>query len=228
MSDFKEIYSSQGVDYDALVSREDYRGDLLPALTEICDFSGAAVVELGAGTGRLTRMLAPLVSRIYAFDISAHMLGVAAARAGGRLCAAVSDNRKLAVKTDAADVAVAGWSLGHFTGWHPQSWRDEIGQAVAEMKRVVRPGGTVIILETQGTGRATPLPPSRDLAAFYGWMVQEHGFTPSWIRTDYRFESTDEARHLISFFFGDEMVKQTIRPGVTIVPECTGIWWLTN
>lgn len=228
MSDFKHIYSSQAADYDALVSREDYQGNLLPALAEICAFAGATVVELGAGTGRLTRMLAPLASRIYAFDISAHMLSVAAARAAGGLYAAVSDNRQLAVKSAAADVAIAGWSLGHFTGWHPQSWRHEIGQSIAEMKRVVRPGGTIIILETQGTGRATPLPPSRDLAAYYGWMVEKHGFTPSWIRTDYRFESTDEARRLVSFFFGDEMVKQTIRPGETIVPECTGIWRLTN
>jgi ubiquinone/menaquinone biosynthesis C-methylase UbiE len=74
---FEEIYARHAVTYDALIEREDYQGRLLPALAEISSLEGASVVEFGTGSGRLTRLLAPLVGRIRAYDASAHMLGVA-------------------------------------------------------------------------------------------------------------------------------------------------------
>ena len=41
--------------YDLLVSAEDCDGALPPALNDIRSLAGANVVEVGAGTGRLTR-----------------------------------------------------------------------------------------------------------------------------------------------------------------------------
>ena len=77
MSDYKRIYFSRAEEYERLVNREDHRGNLKPALAHIRPLSGLDVVELGAGTGRITRLLAPEVKCISAFDISPHMLAVA-------------------------------------------------------------------------------------------------------------------------------------------------------
>jgi hypothetical protein len=95
------------------------------------------------------------------------------------------------------------------------------------MKRVLRPGGAIIILETLGTGRETPQPPAPALAAYYDWLENEHGFNHTWIRTDYRFASVDEAEALTRFFFGDNLAGRIRRDNLTILPECTGIWWRT-
>jgi ubiquinone/menaquinone biosynthesis C-methylase UbiE len=235
MTDFKRIYATQAAEYEQMVAREDYEEHILPALGEIRPLTlETAVIELGAGTGRLTRLLAPHVRCITALDISPHMLGVAREKLDpsglgkpeGSVCLAAADNRYLPIAAQTADLAIAGWSLGHFVGWYTD-WRDQIGQALIEMKRVLRPGGTIIILETLGTGRETPQPPHNGLAAYYDWLENEHGFATTWIRTDYRFASVDEADTLTRFFFSDELANRIRRNNLTILPECTGIWWRT-
>lgn len=231
MTDFKHIYRSKAVEYERMISREDHHGNIYPALNRIRPLAGLQVVELGAGTGRITRLLSPEVGRVIAFDGSEHMLSVArrelekSGHNNWRLGAA--DNRALPLASDVADLAVAGWSLGHSVGWYPDSWRHEIGRALAEIARVVRPGGTIILLETLGTNQETPRPPTPELAEFFTWLEQGQQFQRTWIRTDYAFASVQEADELTRFFFGDEMADDILRKGRSIVPECTGIWWRT-
>jgi ubiquinone/menaquinone biosynthesis C-methylase UbiE len=228
---FETIYTERAADYDRLVAREDYQHNILRALSSSHPLAGSDVVEMGAGTGRLTRLLAPRVKSILACDRSKAMLDVAADHLkessldNWRLV--VADNRRLPVADGVADISIAGWSFGHSTGWQPRTWPDEIDRAVAQMRRVLRPGGTAIILETLGTGRETPQPPTDALAAYYQLLEEKYGFVQSWIRTDYRFESPAEAEELTRFFFGDALADRVARDGLVIVPECTGVWALT-
>ena len=232
MPDYQEIYRTQAETYDLLVSREDHQGNLLRALNQVRPLDGLDVVELGAGTGRLTCMVAPVVRKILAIDVSPHMLGVAVARlaeAGRRnWTVAVADNRDLPVAGDVADLSLAGWSLGHFTSWYPETWRSEIERAIAQMKRVLRRGGTAVIIETLGTGLEEPHPPTDALAAYYALLEQAHGFSRTWIRTDYRFASLPEAEDLTRFFFGDGLADRVANEELVVLPECTGIWWVTR
>ena len=154
--DHARIYSENAVLYERLVAREDYQGRILEAIRQICPLDGLDVVELGAGTGRLTGMLAPEAKRITALDISSHMLEFAAAklgRAGHQNCGfAVADHRALPVLDQAADLVISGWSIVYTVVWNRQTWQKELGRALAEMKRILCPGGTILILETLGTG----------------------------------------------------------------------------
>ena len=59
-SDYEKIFRKEAQQYQGLVSREDYEGSILPALQEICDFNGSTIVDTGAGTGRLMKLLVPL------------------------------------------------------------------------------------------------------------------------------------------------------------------------
>lgn len=228
MPDLREIYNKHADQYELLVSREDYQGNIFRALNEIRPFQGLDVVELGAGTGRLTCMLASLVKTIQAFDTSQHMLDVAIAkleRSGLRNWRVeVADHRELPVEDQAADVAIAGWSIVYTVVWHEQTWHEVLGKALAEMKRVLRPGGTITILETLGTGYETPHPP--DVLKAYFAYLEEAGFSSTWIRTDYQFESLAEAEALTRFFFDDELAEKVVERNWAILPECTGIWWL--
>lgn len=229
MSDhFKRIYESEAARYDLLVSREDYLGNILPALEGITALSGSTVVELGAGSGRLTRLLAPHVEKIFAHDASQHMLEVARTKLDelgiANVDLAAADNKRLPAPDGKADIAIAGWSFGHCCDWFPDTWKDEIAEALSEVARVLRPDGTAIILETLGTGSDVPGPPTELLASYYRWLEEEKGFSSKVIRTDYKFASAQEARELFGFFFGEDFLAH-VDTSTDVVPECTGIWW---
>ena len=72
-----EIYRTQAQQYDLLVRREDYQENIEKTLSQIIPGDGLTYVDLGAGTGRLTRILVPQARLIYAFDNSRHMLDAA-------------------------------------------------------------------------------------------------------------------------------------------------------
>lgn len=226
MPDYRAIYQNQAAQYDLMVSREDYQGKLLPALNDVRPLSGADVVELGAGTGRLTVQIAPLARSLVALDGSEHMLGVLRGKLPSARVVA-GDNRALPLPDHCADVAIAGWSIAHSVGWYPDTWRDETGRVLAEIARILRPGGTAILLETLGTGNETPAPPTDGLATFYQTLENEYGFALTALRTDYRFESPAEGQALLRFFFGDELADRIVAEQLTVLPECTGIWWRT-
>jgi ubiquinone/menaquinone biosynthesis C-methylase UbiE len=223
----KYIYSQQAEQYERLICYEDCLQNIPRALKRIAPFNGLDVVELGAGTGRLTRLLAPVTNSIHAFDISVPMLNVAVDRLrnAGFLGwdVALADHRSLPLKDKVADVAISGWSICYLVTWSRNTWRSEVDRALAEMERVLRPGGKIILLETLGTGYQTPCPPEH-LAGYYDYLAA-CGFASTWIRTDYQFASLAEAEALIRFFFGDEMAQKVVEENKTRVPECTGIWW---
>jgi len=227
MPDQREIYNRHAKEYERLVLREDYQGNIIRALAEIHPLEGRSVVELGAGTGRLTRMLAPLVSDIWMFDISAHMLEVAASaleRMGARNWGmAVADHRKLPLADEVADLVISGWSVSYLAVWGGGEWRKEVREALREMERVLRRGGMIVLLETLGTGHEQPEAPEK-LKGYYEYLGRE-GFSRRWIRTDFEFESLAEAKQLTGFFFGQEMATRVEKEKWVRLPECTGIWW---
>jgi len=227
MPDQREIYNQYAEQYELLVAREDYQGNILRALMEIHPLEGHSVVELGAGTGRLTRILAPLVNDIWLFDISHHMLE-AAFRAleteGGRNWRlAVADHRNLSLVDGIADIVISGWSVCYLAVWSGEEWRREVRKALREMERVLGRRGMIILLETLGTGNEQPEAPEK-LKGYYE-CLEEEGFSRKWIRTDFEFESLEEAKELMGFFFGEEMARRVEEEKWVRLPECTGIWW---
>jgi ubiquinone/menaquinone biosynthesis C-methylase UbiE len=85
------------------------------AIAAAVSIDGARVLEVGCGTGRLTRFAAERAAFVYAFDPKAH--DVAAARgsldatARERVRFAVHSAEALDVERERFDLALCGWSL---------------------------------------------------------------------------------------------------------------------
>jgi demethylmenaquinone methyltransferase / 2-methoxy-6-polyprenyl-1,4-benzoquinol methylase len=122
---------------------------------------GARVLDVATGTGDLALELARRVGpdgEVVGSDFSEGMLDRARAKAaGGQLRGARprfewADAMQLPYDEDSFDAATVGFGARNFS---------DLGRGLAEMARVVRPGGRVVVLEMTNPTRAP-------LSLFYG------------------------------------------------------------
>src|SRR5688572_1209123 len=125
MTDFRRIYENEAEGYQRLVEAEDHRGELPRALRRVAALDGARVVEVGMGTGRVTRLLLDAGASVVGYERSPAMLTVARRLLADRFEGHVADVRELALPPASADVGVAGWVLGHFCEWYGEAWQRE-------------------------------------------------------------------------------------------------------
>jgi ubiquinone/menaquinone biosynthesis C-methylase UbiE len=228
MDDHKSVYANEAERYDALVTREDYQGNILKSINRVVHLEGKDVVEFGAGTGRLSVMLAPVARIFRGYDSSPAMLEVAERKL--KLTAAKNwnlgqaDNRSIPLPDACVDLVISGWSICYFATWGGNDWKKELYKSFAEMKRILRVGGRIILLETMGTGFETPAPTDHLLE--YYQVLAGLKFKSDWFRTDYRFLNLTEAVDLVNFFFGKELSGKVAESGILFLPECTGIWYI--
>jgi len=225
MPSYREIYDHHAAAYDDLVRHEDHEGNLAAWLAVTLSKRVAKIVELGCGTGRVTRLLAPHAEHVHAYDGAAHMIEHAREHTplpGVRY--AVAPNEALPEPDASTDAVVAGWTIGHVTGFHGDAWPEHARATLAEVARVAAPGARVVILETLGTCAATPAPPNPKLAALYEMFERDAGLERHVLDTSYRFPSPEEAARIMGFFFGDTMRERVARMGSSTVQEWTGVW----
>ena len=226
----KEVYKSHANRYEQLVYREDYQENIPRAIKDVRDFTGLDVIELGAGTGRLTRFLSQNARSLYACDLHQHMLALAnkilRTENAPLRNLSVADMRRMPFPDSSADMVIGGWSFCYLSVWGGDEWKRQVDNGLAEAMRLLKPGGTLVLLESYGTGTETPDPPPH-LNAYFDY-IKEKGLQSNWFRTDYEFESMQEAMELSSFFFGEEMAGKVEKNEWQILPECTAIFWISK
>lgn len=226
MVDHQRIYLEEAEQYQRLVAREDYQGNLIPAIRKITPLDGVDLVDLGSGTGRLISLCEPTARRLFAFDLSDHMLQVAASllqeQIGDRWLAAAADHRAIPLPRNSADLILSGWSFSYLATWNEDQWESALQAGLREVKRVLKEKGSAIFIETLGTGVEEPY--QLDKLKPYFNFLEQRGFEQTWVRTDYQFRNQEEAAELVSFFFGEEMLVHLSQGPQPILPECTGIW----
>ncbi|VTR26461.1 Cypemycin methyltransferase [Actinobacillus pleuropneumoniae] len=221
-----EIYDNQARAYEAMVSRQP---DLSELIHRVKPYEGLDVLDLGAGSGRLTMLLAADARSLICTDISQPMLDILDDKCSEALdsrnwTTMVADHRNLPVASSSVDLIVSGWSISYLADSSHEEWRENLELVMSELHRVLRPGGTILILETMGTGTETPKPPDF-LTGYYAQLEQQYGFSHQWIRTDYVFDTVEEALLHTGFFFGEELTDKIIANQWSTVPECAGVWW---
>ena len=128
------------------------------------------VLECACGTGAISVAIAPVCARLVATDYSEGMLKQARKKLAKHLNVTVeqADITDLRYADDSFDAVVAG-NVIHLL--------PEPGDALKELKRVVRPGGTIIVptYVSLTDGANNPIP---RLLSRLGVRFQEH-FTPA-------------------------------------------------
>ncbi|MEC0201905.1 class I SAM-dependent methyltransferase [Paenibacillus lautus] len=220
------IYDKQAEAYEAMISKQP---DLAEVIYEKRPYEGLDVLDLGAGSGRLSMVLARDARSLICTDIAQPMLDILDDKLSElydsrNWTTVVADHRSLPVDSSSVDLIVSGWSISYLADSSHKEWRENLELVMAELQRVLRPGGTILILETMGTGTETPNPPDF-LTGYYAQLEHQYGFSHQWIRTDYVFDTVEEALQNTGFFFGEELTDKIHANQWSTVPECAGIWW---
>ncbi len=225
--EFREVYRNHADRYHELVTAEDADDNLRHALCDIFSSVPGRLLDVGAGTGRVSRLLLEQGAQVVALEPEAAMLDVARTQLAEyvphQLELTLGDGRALPFENDSMHGAVAGWVFGHFRYWEEAGWRTHIAQALSEMRRVVIPGGTLAVIETLGTAEEAAAPPNERLGEYYAWLEQQ-GFERRQFATDYAFDDAASAARCLGFFFGPELATKVLARGWARVPEWTGLW----
>ncbi|BCY19173.1 MAG: class I SAM-dependent methyltransferase [Chloroflexi bacterium] len=229
MPEHENVYRNEADRYHALVSCEDYKKKLPSAIQAIIP-RGSSILESGAGTGRVTNILASIAGELTGLDLSVPMLVKAAAVTpiDNRVIHGFSagDHRFLPISGSRYDWVVSGWSVCYLASWNRDDWKPQVNAALKEFTRVLRAAGKILLIETLGTGELTPNPPEHLID--YLSYLDKLGFQRTWIRTDYRFADETNARELTGFFFGEGMLEKIDFSSNPILPECTGLWLINK
>lgn len=79
----------------------------------------------------------------------------------------------------------------------------DLNEGLKEVERVVKPGGKIFIVDNYGEDEFCSYSPRQISNNYSDWV--KRGFDYEVIHTHFIFDSVDEARKLLSFYFGEKM-----------------------
>jgi ArsR family transcriptional regulator len=135
----QEFFSSEAGEWDRMRDELFGPGFYLQALPGFLD-GDWVVGDLGCGTGHVAESLAPFVARVIAVDGSDAMLAEARTRLAvhGNVRVLHGDMETLPLDDQELDAAVVALVLHHVP---------DPGRALAEIARVIRPGGRILVVD---------------------------------------------------------------------------------
>ena len=230
----KEIYKRHPDAYDAFMSMHDYLNNVERVLLPLLKPS-TVLIDAGCGSGRIAKLAAPHVAKVYAFDSSPAMVGyLDAMRIPNVTCAVAPLGEEnitdfvLSASGEPTDIViVAAWSLVCVKQamWANHAWKPVVAEIISTWTRRFRPA-RIIVLDNLGTG-VTEQSRLGDLLEH----VPLFASPPAHIRTDYAFPSKETALEMLTFFYGPKTAQYfvnacgwEIESGKFVVPEVTGVY----
>jgi ubiquinone/menaquinone biosynthesis C-methylase UbiE len=228
LPDYDVLFADHAEKYDRFVSAEDFQGNLLRTLKQVGRLNREqAVADLGTGTGRVAFLLCPIVRHVYGIEPVGGMRQVADAKKQKLGVKNVDflpgEHKDIPLPDNSIDLIVEGWAfLKAFRTVYPE-WRAEFDAIVFEMKRILRPKGSIVLIETMGSLHIWKDVPEKNVE-LYDYFEKDLCLKKTIIRTDYKFATKEEAVDYSIFFFGDEVGAEVSEIGDLIVPEATAVW----
>ncbi len=168
----------------------DRRGLVVETLNNLLPERGR-VLDIGAGDGYTARRVVTEERSVVALEPAAEMIRMTA---GGRLAWVRGDAASLPFRDGTFGAAYATWAYFFSRNWDPTP-------GLKEAHRVVRQGGRIVVADNLGGDEFTAMAPGDITADRTKWKAW--GFDCIELATSFEFESVEEARLLLGFYFGE-------------------------
>ena len=166
----------------------DRAGKVIRFLDETLPQSGLAL-DVGAGNGFTAQALTTPSRTVVALEPSVGMV-----RPERPLPWCRGQAQALPFADASFDGAYATWAY-FFPGYH------DISPGLSEIRRVTTAGGPIVIVDNAGGDEFTALGGEKSVSYINAWI--NLGFEVAFIDTAFEFETLDDARRLLDFFFGE-------------------------
>lgn len=198
------IYRERPEIFAAFVRAEDPSGRVAHHLEARAAFAGAAVLEVGCGTGRYTARFAARAAAYLATDPSPGLLALVPA--GGAPWRVRARAEALPLKAHRVDRVLATWVLAYLRP-------EERAAALREAARVLRPGplAGIWLVENHWEGEFQELRERAGYGAEPGVkaLIEEEGFrVVERVDTELRFPSEAEAEAVLGALCGEAVAER--------------------
>ncbi|GAA1988156.1 hypothetical protein GCM10009838_58700 [Catenulispora subtropica] len=226
--DWNRLYNEFPERYDEFAEAQDPT-DTMAHVSGHVDLAGKVVLDIGGGSGKYARCLAPEAALVHCLDPCLPLIEVAERRArelgATNIVTGQAEAQKVPLGDATVDVVLAAHSIsaiaardfstpGHASADVSESRFAERALAVTELLRVLRPGGWLFSLTPAPDNYGGELSEivlgadgaewSRGKLRFIRWMSDEFGFVSTPIRADWKFPDGDEAARVFGFVYGAE------------------------
>jgi ubiquinone/menaquinone biosynthesis C-methylase UbiE len=202
LSEHSIFYKENAGIYEKFSKAEDAPERILKAI--LPKVRGKIVLDVGCGTGKYIKLLAPSVKTYYGLDISVHQLLIAKKKIGALKNVKLihADASKMKLPSNFFDVAIAFWALSPIAG------RERKKRALAEVFRTLKRGSSFYLIENDTTGffeKIRGFRRRRETQEYNQW-VKRRGFRAiKRIETYFEFISQKEAQRVFGKIWGDEV-----------------------
>ncbi len=235
----KNVYELNPHTFNNFCSKEDYAGNLIKEISAF-DFNDKTVLDMGAGTGRFTKMVANAAKHVTCSDCSPKMIEYLKESLQdkgyyNKLSFIQCDHLALpALSKEKYDYIIAGYSIGaYFTDklLTPEQKINLFKEIIRALKSMLNSNGKIIIIESLGiaeNGRTSQLFEFDHGLKLYYDLLKKYGFNIKEINTAFRFNTEDEAKKVIWSFWGAEGISKIENHyGKWYVNEMSGIWTIS-
>lgn len=193
---WRDMYNRDWEIYELFSNAEDALDEAWKKVTYIMDFFQKDVLEIGCGTGKYTKKLAPIVNRLYANDISELMIAKAQEKCRAfnnieYIHASVENNNLPSHSVDAI-FSAWGYPAGDLT--FCKALEKELG-------RIIKTGGQVLLLDNYYEGEFNFL---RGKKTQKKYAEEGLGYElVDVVPTIFEFSSVNEAAFVLGYILGE-------------------------
>jgi ubiquinone/menaquinone biosynthesis C-methylase UbiE len=201
-TNFHSVYNEKPDLYNQFSAAEFFSEELDIKLKSL--FKGDIALDIGCGTCHKTNMFSSYFEKIYALDLSEALISFAKEKytENNKMEYIVASAANIPLKDNSIDTIISTWASL------------PLEESIAEMKRVVKEGGSIIRIGTTKIDEFTELFPkySLDRIQEVNHYFKDQGFIEDFHTVKIKFSSIEEAKYILANTLGidpEKILKDT-------------------